>query len=341
MNNKPWKTVEKVVRLLESVLDPQATVTHDVKLTDHRTGGHRQCDTVIVSGIEARRTTTIVEVQDRNDPMGISDLEGFYQKMQNVRAQQLLCVTRTGFTDQAKAFARSTGPTIRLLTLSELEQGEWPINFAFGRFMLIENESRAVHMQLQGSPRDDYALDKVRGRDTADVQARILELREQGRPSRVISVSDLFEAERANLPFCYHREAPYRYRFDRKFGGSKRLRVKLGRRKYDVGRAEVHVEITTRRHFIPIRMMSYEQEEFDGTLGWSALAVGDIEGKPVQIRIAYLPDTDGRLAVAGYEIEGVWRAGPMMYQYLDTDEEVLRHKNEIAAYEQSQASGDE
>lgn len=61
-----WRTVERVAALIEKIIDPGNKVEHDVHLPDLETAGHtRQCDVVITSGVEHRRTRTMVEVQRR------------------------------------------------------------------------------------------------------------------------------------------------------------------------------------------------------------------------------------------------------------------------------------
>lgn len=328
-----WKSVEKVVRLLEATLDPSATVQHDVALHDYSSGGPRQCDTVIETGIAPRRTRTIVEVQDRADPLGIEDLQGFSRKMEGVRAQHLICVTRVGYTGQARNFARNVGPSIRLLTLAELEQSSWPVNIAFGRFCIIENEAKPVHMQLRGAPNDNYALERQPGRGNLDLQARMFEYRKRGHRSKVLTASDLFLTATDEMPFYFYQPNPIPHQMKRRFGSDDRLWVKIGKRRFCVGEMELHVLLQTRKHFIPVKMMSYTQQDFEGLLGWSALAEGELDGKRIQIRAAFKPGPDNRLQMYGYEIDGVRRAAPMFFAPLATEEQIKAHAADIAAYE--------
>lgn len=333
---KHWKAIERVVRLLESALDPSALVRHNVSLFDHSSDGPRQLDTVIESGVAPRQTRTIVEVQDREDPLGIGELQGFYQKMLGVHAQHLICVTRTGYTEQARNFARNTGPTIRLLTLPELEQGQWPVNFALGRFCMIENDAKPVHLNLKGSHHDNFALERSPGQGKIDLQARVFEFRVHGSKSKVMCASDLFRSVVDELPFFIDQPEPIVRTLTRRFGAKDRLWVRVGKRKLSVGWAEAHVQIQTRKHFIPLKMMRYEQQDFDGVIGWSALGEGDLDGRKIEIRAAFMPDKEGRLAMAHYEIDGAWRVAPVVYAELDTPEKLKQYQADVAAYDAEQ-----
>lgn len=332
---KHWKAIERVVRLLESALDPSAVVRHDVRLFDYTSQGERQCDTVIETGVEPRRSTAIVEVQDRSDPLGIQELQGFYQKMLGVHAQHLICVTRTGYTEQARSFARNTGPTIRLLTLPELERGNWPINFALGRFCVIENDTQPVHINLKGDHHDNYALDRTPGTAKIDLQSRVFEYKARGAGSKVMSASDVFRGAIAELPFYLDQPVPVIQKLSRRFGSKDRLWVKLGKKKMSVGWAEVHVQVQTKKHFLPLRMMRYEQQDFDGIIGWSALAEAEINGKMIEIRAAFMPDKEGNLVMAHYEVDGVWRVAPIVHTPLDTPEQLAKYRADVAAYDAS------
>src|SRR5256885_750560 len=83
-----WKTVEKVVALLEKSLDPEARVLHNVKLPSLATGHEEQCDVVIETGQVPRVTRTIVEVQNRNEQVKPNDFRGWCKKREEVGANR-------------------------------------------------------------------------------------------------------------------------------------------------------------------------------------------------------------------------------------------------------------
>ncbi len=134
MSSDPdWKLLEKVVTVLERTLADKAVVKRNVNLPilkskEGRTG---QCDVVIYQGEEPRQTISIVEVQKRKEKPKINDFRGWVVKMRDVGAQHLICVSQRGFPKSIEEEADIIGPTVRLLTLKELESNEWPIPSAF------------------------------------------------------------------------------------------------------------------------------------------------------------------------------------------------------------------
>jgi len=130
MDKKGWKIKEKVVAIIENYLDKDSKVFHDENLPviaspSNRT---RQCDVVIVQGEEPRITTSIVEVQKRKSKPNINDFGGWLKKKEEVGAQHLICVSEKGFPKSIKEEADRIGPSVRLLTLKELEEKKWPIH---------------------------------------------------------------------------------------------------------------------------------------------------------------------------------------------------------------------
>lgn len=132
-----WRTIERVVALLESTLDPSATVEHDSHLPDLLTPGiTRQCDVVVTTGAEFRRTRTIVEVQRRSRAVDIAHFDAWVAKMRAVGAQHLVCVSTTGFPSSVKKKAAQHGPTVRLVTLKELAKGSPLLHGSLGSMHL-------------------------------------------------------------------------------------------------------------------------------------------------------------------------------------------------------------
>lgn len=122
-----WKTVEKVVALLEKSLAPEAHVMHNVKLPCLTTGHEAQCDVVIEMGQEPRITRTIVEVQKRNERVKANDFRGWCQKMRDVGANRLICVSAQPFPHSIiDKVAKELGPTVLLVRLEALEAMRWP-----------------------------------------------------------------------------------------------------------------------------------------------------------------------------------------------------------------------
>jgi len=127
-----WEEMEEVVKLLERAISPEDSVERDVNLPSlsSRSGAMRQCDIVIKHGRPPRQTISIVEVQKRNRKVDINTFGGWCEKLREVGAQHLICVSQVGFPQSIREKAKQTGPSVRLLTLKEMESNdEWPINF--------------------------------------------------------------------------------------------------------------------------------------------------------------------------------------------------------------------
>lgn len=129
-----WRTVERVQALIERMLDPTAVVEHDVRLPDLQTPGAepRQCDLVVTTGPQHRRTRTIVEVQRRARKVESAHFDAWVAKMRAVGAQHLVCVSATGYPKSVVARAAQLGPTVRLATLAELKGNHPLLHAAFG-----------------------------------------------------------------------------------------------------------------------------------------------------------------------------------------------------------------
>jgi len=124
-----WQLQEKVVALLERHIANSASVRRNVHLPvlKSASGRTRQCDVVVVEGKEPRTTISIVEVQKRQSKPDINEFNGWVEKMREVGAQHLICVSSADFPKSIHEKSDEIGPTVRLLTLRQLEQGQWPI----------------------------------------------------------------------------------------------------------------------------------------------------------------------------------------------------------------------
>lgn len=148
-----WQLEEKVVALLEGHITSSASVKRNVDLPvlKSTSGRTRQCDVVIVEGNDPRKTISIVEVQKRQSKPEINEFNGWVEKMREVGAQHLICVSSAGFPRSIEEKADEIGPSIRLLTLKELEQRKWPIPSAIctNELEVIRYE-KLLGLQMEG-----------------------------------------------------------------------------------------------------------------------------------------------------------------------------------------------
>lgn len=123
MAHAPGKLKEKIVTILERHIDQQARVSCDVFLPviAHPDMEPRQIDVLIETGTPKRPTRTIVEVQDRKSKPTRGEFDGWLEKMKEVGAQHLICVSKAGFPKSIIQKANNIGPSVRLFTLKQLE----------------------------------------------------------------------------------------------------------------------------------------------------------------------------------------------------------------------------
>jgi hypothetical protein len=160
---KHWLTVEYMVGLLERSLSPESNVQQNVHLPDltSNIGNTRQCDIVITSGTKPRETKTIVEVQNRKDKVEINDFQGWVSKMRDVGAQQLFCVSTTGFPVSIIEKARTFGGTVRLITLKLEDTKTLPIKI-FSFKQSFNNYRKTIH-SVKFTGIDDKSRKQLRG----------------------------------------------------------------------------------------------------------------------------------------------------------------------------------
>jgi len=128
---KDGKGLEWLVQLIEKSIAPDAIVEHDVDMPvlNSSRGSTAQCDIVIRSGKEPRQTVTIIEVQDRGSRVKPNDFRGWKQKLEDVGAQRLICVSRQEFPESIKEQASLLGNSIILVTLKEADPESLPLDF--------------------------------------------------------------------------------------------------------------------------------------------------------------------------------------------------------------------
>ena len=121
MKNNDGKYFERLVEIFESSIDNDATIERDVKLPilNSKNGYRTQCDIVITKGKPPRITKTIIEVQDRGSKVKPNDFRGWIEKMNDVGAQHLICVSRQDFPKSIKEKASSSGNKISLVKITD------------------------------------------------------------------------------------------------------------------------------------------------------------------------------------------------------------------------------
>lgn len=129
MKDFSGKDLEKLVQLIEKSIDPNARVERDIQMPilNSRIGATTQCDIVIRTGTPPRETITIFEIQDRNYQVKPNDFRGWLQKLDDVGAQHLICVSRKEFPESIKEQAVLSGNKVHLIKISSLETDLIPL----------------------------------------------------------------------------------------------------------------------------------------------------------------------------------------------------------------------
>lgn len=150
--------LERLVEAIERSLAPDSIIERNVRLPilASKSGATAQCDIVIRTGKPPRQTITIMEVQDRQTPVDINEFRGWQQKLHDVGAQHLYCVSRKPFPQSIKEKAALSGNSVKLITLSELDVEQIPIDFFKTTFIFHDvdvlsiRKNEVVFPSLQG-----------------------------------------------------------------------------------------------------------------------------------------------------------------------------------------------
>lgn len=300
--------MEKVVALLEQSLAPDARIRHNVKLPCLTTGHQEQCDVVIELGKEPRVTRTIVEVQKRNRQVLPNDFRGWCQKLQDLGANRLICVSAKPFPRSIKdKVAKELGPTVLLVRLEALEAEKWPIQ--------IVNHAMKVYkskVEVDGTIKPNPLL--VFHPDANPFQEYIGELFSAANLPNVI----LREANAELLPFNDLVNEGVRLMNDR----AELIRLPEGTHRVGMqwnpkgasfcfkGKTapiqEVRAVYTVERQSIlfPFEVSSYTQEGHD-TLAWVARARGKVDGEDAEIRFTFVPTSNGSFSMTYPQLYGI------------------------------------
>jgi len=262
--SKDGTYLERLVQLIERSINPDAKVEHDVQmpiLTSQK-GATTQCDVVITTGQPPRETVTIVEVQDRESKPAANDFRGWQQKLDDVGAQHLICVSREGFTESVIEKASQSGNRIRLVTIKELEAENIPLDFFemyfdFESFDIEPLSKVEIHFSGTDIKKFDIVEEYQSSGDDFDLNEKIFSFNKKD----LVSLNDICktyaniqgnkDSGENRLEFIREQNHIF-YLIDGNF-----VRTEL---KFEYKWIYEHINI-------PASVLSYEQDEH-GTLAW-------------------------------------------------------------------------
>lgn len=308
-----WRTIEKVVALLEKALCPEARVRHDVELPNLATGNPEQCDVVIELGNEPRVFRTIVEVQKRNSRVKPNCFRGWCQKMREVGAHRLICVSAMPFPKSVKdAVAKQYGPTVLLVRLEDLETNQWPIALASSMrvWMPIATFDPSVKPYFIFAPGTNPFTENGFNVNTKD---RIIK---RGGNPKLVPVSELISEGLSKLneqpPFVRLPAGNHRFTLLFKPKDASLCRNGL---EVPIDSMRVTYAVEVRAAFFPFEFSSYTQDGHKDSLAWIARAAGKLDGDDVEIRFVLTAASNGSFKVSCPQVLGGKESGYLLWGY--------------------------
>ena len=122
---KPGKELERLIDTLERAIVGKdgVRVVSPYKAVDRTTGRIREHDVAVIISMEHHELITAIECRDRSRPVGVPQVEGFYQKCQDTGINRGVIVSPKGFCTSAVTKAAHLG--IICLRLDEANRFDW------------------------------------------------------------------------------------------------------------------------------------------------------------------------------------------------------------------------
>ncbi|MCF2873880.1 MULTISPECIES: hypothetical protein [unclassified Tenacibaculum] len=280
MEKKDGKYLEQLVELIEKSIDSDAIIERDVQMPLlNSLGGYKtQCDIVITKGVAPRITKTIIEVQDRNSKVKPNDFRGWIQKLEEVGAQHLICVSKQEFPESIKEKARYSGNKVSLINLSSLDTERIPINFFNYNFYYSTFHLKQWNL---------IKINNLSNSNTLNLKSLF--------SNRKISANDKVFSYDKNIFFSFNELANISIKdkniFNQKVNSTFSSFFDKNRSLY-LFYSDTFIEINCEFNFsyvllnenIPTSLMSYEQDEF-GALAWIIKAVYRKDKRFVEMNI--------------------------------------------------------
>ncbi len=282
--NADWKQREQLVALIERCISTDAHVEHDVRLPVVGTTRKRQCDVVIRYGKPPRDSLAIVEVQKRNRKPDITTFHGWVRKMEEVGAQHLICVSALGYPKSVVVdVAARLGPSVKLLTLKDLEAGTDLSGFAL--MPTLVELCPKYNILAAG-----IGLDQAIGQNDVEVSSGEAAFSVAGEADR-LSLDDIISrtltnSARIDLP-PPHLVADWSKSVELALDGSSSLvfHHEGGTARVRELRTSVLITCEISTKSIPVHNLSYEQVDYEGALAWLATTRFQHQGRDLEFTV--------------------------------------------------------
>jgi len=282
-----WRFIERTVAVLEGMLAPGASVQHDQQVPELVTGTLRQCDVIVRYGTPPRQTlAAIVEVQDRNDKIGLTTFEGWCAKRAKLGAQRLICVSREGYTEDVVREATSLGDVISLMTLCEPDKP--PIFIAttpvfFNATIVHTRNARIVlNPEMPGF--------------TCSCNDKLFEHRIGAEKMDLFSLGEtaLSDGTAKNMLRRCVGINRYQLTFRVEFGSmAQPLLLRIGDNTHEVKEVHFCDLVEEVQQTLKSTPLAYEQKSVDGALGWVLLSKGSYGGREFYVQQPFMRLPDG------------------------------------------------
>lgn len=307
--NYQWQIVERVAAILEKTLTPSAKVEHNKYLPvigkPHRRS--RQCDIVITYGEIPRQSIAIVEVQKRKSKPDITTFHGWIEKMHEVGAQQLICVSAIGYPESIiDEVATKYGPTVKLCTLEELQEARIQQLIFVAPYVIHKSPNISFESPIDIQIEE---LSKPFGELDIKPDTKIFSIGDDENTLSLIElIYPLYDKYITELFYEQRIPEPEKYSIKFHVGSNKTvLWIHYGDSKVKVHKLPVRLIVEIHTAEIPLSIHSYRQEEIDDVLAWIVLAEGSVDDKDIRFQIVFKPNKNGFLELTSIQSESIRR----------------------------------
>lgn len=303
-----WQDIEKLVQMINKSIEPESQVDHDVQLPviNSPSNRTRQCDIVIHSGPVHRRTITIFEIQNRTSKVDINTFNGWLEKLEEVGAQHLICVSRKEFPSSIKEKALLSGNKVKLITLNKIDDDKIPLE-------LLKMKFKYIDFKVIDDSHGDLAYSKSET-ESLGIYEAIKEF--ANRSSKINYDEKVFSYDKIELISLYKICKDTVGHVDEDQTGSNKIDFKR-----DTGsplylylngkftRIKIMMDFKWENKSIeyPVSILSYEQQ-VDGSLAWVYEGQNETPSGPVSFKIPVIKrgshyQISGIMATSSFDVE--------------------------------------
>ncbi len=291
--DKQWKIVEKIAGILEKFIAPNSVVQHNVLLPviGRPERRQRQCDVVITVGSEIRSNIIIVEVQKRNRKPDITTFHGWIEKMREVGAQQLICVSALGYPQSILDEVRNKyGNTVVLMTLEEMHYLDNPhtvkllprMTFVSRKFNIL----KAGALKLERKIEEEARIETI----PFDANGEIFSISGHNKKynlTELVTVVLNNHPEYSNLEelVAHHKRIELEIEFEESINAF--IFIDHEERRIKEWLITIEMFIVEEQRDVEMKQYSYRQEFTNGTIAWIASYSFDINGIEQKVDVLF------------------------------------------------------